>query len=220
MMTAGTGLPPIGSFGKWAGAVFLDDRAILGIEFGPVAKLFVHDRLPVIDVLGAEHVPNFMDQGDYVEFGLSVRAAVLKHSSDGYYQVAAQPLVAVADSIDARATGRQVAAHTFRGECDDQIVAIRFSLTGEVFLQSVEHAGSGRNPFLVGPGSHRPGNQTNIEFALVVIRSRFNKCSCFVGPPWVSRAERDIRQRLDLDNPLRRVWAENGTRRYEGRAKD
>ena len=41
---------------KRAGAVFLDDRPVLGVEFGAVAKAFVHDGIGVIDMLRAENM--------------------------------------------------------------------------------------------------------------------------------------------------------------------
>jgi hypothetical protein len=52
----GTGLPPNGLLRKRAGAVFLDDRPVLGVEFGAVAKAFVHDGIGVIDMLRAENM--------------------------------------------------------------------------------------------------------------------------------------------------------------------
>jgi hypothetical protein len=48
---------PKRSFGKWAILVLLNDRAILGIEFGAVAEVFMHDRVNVVNMLGAENMP-------------------------------------------------------------------------------------------------------------------------------------------------------------------
>jgi hypothetical protein len=51
-----TGLSPNCLFGKWAGAVFLDRGAVLGVEFGSIAEIFVHQRRRVLDMFGSENM--------------------------------------------------------------------------------------------------------------------------------------------------------------------
>ena len=52
-------------FAKWAELVSFDHGAVLGVKFGPVVEVFVHDRSRVIDVLGAEDMADFVDQSDH-----------------------------------------------------------------------------------------------------------------------------------------------------------
>jgi hypothetical protein len=49
-----TGLSPNDLSRKRAGAVFLDYGAILGVEFGSIAEIFVHQGRRVLDMFGAE----------------------------------------------------------------------------------------------------------------------------------------------------------------------
>ena len=57
-----TELSPCELFGKRAGAVVLDDRAVLGVELAAVVEVFIHDRVDVLDMFGAEHMADLVDQ--------------------------------------------------------------------------------------------------------------------------------------------------------------
>src|SRR5678816_3205467 len=118
---------PIFSFGKWAQAIFLDRRAVLSVELGSVAELFVHQGISVIDMLGAEDVTEFVNQGDLVKLQFSVRTAVVKNPGNRHDYIIRQSFRAIADTIDARPARSQDSANALGCEKHDQIVAIVLS---------------------------------------------------------------------------------------------
>ena len=88
--------------GKCAWAIFLDDRAVLGVKFGPVTELFVHDRICIFHVFRAENVTKLVNQSDDIELGLAVRALIMKDFRDRHDHVPGHTLATVADTIHAR----------------------------------------------------------------------------------------------------------------------
>jgi hypothetical protein len=75
-------LLPISSFGKWAEAIFLYDRAILRVKLSPVAELSVHDRAGIFDMFSAKHMPKLVNQSEHIELGFAVWALVMKDFRD------------------------------------------------------------------------------------------------------------------------------------------
>ena len=144
-------LPPALSFGKCAGAVFLDDGAVLGVEFGSVTKVFVHDRVCIVDVLGAEDMTQLVHQRHDLDRRFGVGPFIMKHRARWRDYITAQSLSAVADTVHSRPSGDKVAADAFGGESDDQIVVVGFRLDGKIFLQLGQHRGRGRDALDFGP---------------------------------------------------------------------
>src|SRR6266404_2004419 len=68
----------VSAFGERAQLVFLDDAAVLVVEFRSVAQVFVHDGCTVVNVLGAEDVGKLMNQSNNVECRIRVRAHVME----------------------------------------------------------------------------------------------------------------------------------------------
>src|SRR4029434_10769953 len=87
-------------FRKWTRSILLDDRSVFRVEFGSKAKLFVHQRIPVVNMFGAENVAHLVDQGNHVELGLRVGSAILKNLGDRHDHIATEALGAVADPMD------------------------------------------------------------------------------------------------------------------------
>ena len=88
----------------------MDDCAVLGVKFRPVAELFMHDRICIFHVFGTENVAKLVNQSEDIELRLAVSALVMKDFRDRYYGIPGQTLAAVADAIDTRPAGSENAA--------------------------------------------------------------------------------------------------------------
>ena len=70
----------------------MDDRAVLGVELGSVTEVFVHDRISVIDMLGAEDMTKLVNQGRSRRTPVRVWPAVVKHRGNRHDYIIPQSL--------------------------------------------------------------------------------------------------------------------------------
>ena len=198
----------------------MDCGAVLGIELGPVTEVFMHQRSRIIDMFGAEDMAQLVDQSNDVEFRFGAETLVAKNFADWNDDIVGQALRAIADPVNARPAGGQIATCILRGEGHDEIITPVFRSGGKFLLQHREDHRSGIDALGCRPSGDALGQYTNVEFPLVIIRCRFDKTARFFSPVRIARAKRDIREHFDPDHPLRRVGAEKRTGAEEERAKD
>ena len=70
----------LSSLSKRAKFIFKNDRAVLLIEFRPIIKILIHNRAYVLNVFGAEDMPQLVDQRYHVHLRLHIGPAVVKRS--------------------------------------------------------------------------------------------------------------------------------------------
>ena len=147
-------------------------------------------------------------------------ARVTKWLIDWGDDIIAQSLLTIADSVDTGSAGDEVSADVFRAEYHNQVIASVLLLARKILLGSGQQFHSGTYPFLCRPRHDTFGDESNAEFAFVIVRSCFDQSACFVGPVGVPCSEAHISQRLDAHDSLRRFGSKNSAGRKAKRTKD